>query len=85
MATDSKSVQKAFGKALREARTDRGLSQQELALESDHDRTYISLLERGLRQPTISALLALGKALKTDPTDLLQRTIVLLDGSTTDT
>ncbi|WP_242111970.1 helix-turn-helix domain-containing protein [Luteimonas aquatica] len=78
MATDSKSVQKAFGEALREVRAGRGLSQQDLALESELDRTYISLLERGLRQPTMTTLIALAEALDVDPTILVKRTTLLL-------
>lgn len=81
MATDSKSVQKAFGEALREVRSGRGLSQQDLALESELDRTYISLLERGLRQPTITTLIALADALDVDPTVLVKRTTLLLNKS----
>lgn len=81
MATDSKSVQKAFGEALREVRAGRGLSQQDLALESELDRTYISLLERGLRQPTITTLIALADALDVDPTILVKRTTLLLSKS----
>lgn len=81
MATDSKSVQKAFGEALREVRSGRGLSQQDLALESELDRTYISLLERGLRQPTITTLIALADALDVDPTILVKRTTLLLNKS----
>jgi len=78
MATDSKSVQKAFGEALRQVRVSRGLSQQDLALESELDRTYISLLERGLRQPTITTLIALAEALDTDPAVLVKSTTAFL-------
>lgn len=77
MGTDSKSVQRAFGEALRQARVSQGLSQQDLALESELDRTYISLLERGLRQPTITTLIALANALRADPRALLGATIAL--------
>lgn len=83
MATDSKSIQKAFGEALRELRTSRGVSQQELALESELDRTYISLLERGLRQPTISTLMTIADALHTDPTVLVTNTKKRLSGRAT--
>ena len=81
MATDSKSVQKAFGEALRQVRVGRGISQQELALESELDRTYISLLERGLRQPTITTLIALSDALGIDPALLIKKTKARLGGS----
>lgn len=78
MATDSKSVQKAFGEVLRQARVGRGLSQQDLALEAELDRTYISLLERGQRQPTITTVIVLAKALDGDASDLLKKTVAAL-------
>lgn len=52
-----------FGIILRELRADNDLSQDELATRAGLDRTYISLLERGQRGPTLKIMLALGKAL----------------------
>jgi transcriptional regulator with XRE-family HTH domain len=49
-------VVKVFGKVLSELRKNAGLSQEKLAELAGLDRTYISLLERGLRQPTITTL-----------------------------
>ena len=63
---------KAFGQVLREARKDRGMSQESLALTCGLDRTFISLLERGLRQPTLSSIFALAEALGTTPSVLLE-------------
>ncbi|WP_183153620.1 helix-turn-helix domain-containing protein [Stenotrophomonas maltophilia] len=73
MATDGKVVQKVFGEVLRAARTEREISQQDLALEADLDRTYISLMERGLRQPTLSTLIALADAMGIEAASLVQR------------
>jgi len=42
--------EKAFGEALWEIRKERGISQERLALDCDLDRTYISLIERGVRR-----------------------------------
>lgn len=78
MATDSKIVQQAFGEVLRQARAVRGLSQQDLALEAELDRTYISLLERGLRQPTLTTLVVLADALGNDPATLTKQTTTRL-------
>ena len=44
-------------------RTAADLSQEELAARSDVDVTYISLLERGRRQPTLSVIKAIAEAL----------------------
>lgn len=41
----------AFGQALRSLRTRRKWSQTELALRADVDRSYISLIELGKKQP----------------------------------
>ncbi|MGA2226036.1 MAG: helix-turn-helix transcriptional regulator [Syntrophobacteraceae bacterium] len=56
---------------LRRLRKDKGLSQEELAHQSDLDRTYISLLERGLRQPSLSSILQLSKSLGVSSADIL--------------
>lgn len=60
MAMDSAKI---FGQVLRDLRDQRDLSQARLAELTGLDRTYISLLERGLRQPTLGTLLVLAKAL----------------------
>ncbi|MDM8516796.1 helix-turn-helix transcriptional regulator [Desulfobacterales bacterium HSG16] len=52
-----------IGQTLRNFRRDREISQEKLALMSDLDRTYISLLERGLRQPSLKTILQLSKSL----------------------
>ena len=72
MAVDISALQTSFGHVLRAARTDRGLSQERLALDCGLDRTYISLLERGLRQPTLTTLVALGQALNTEAAELVR-------------
>ena len=52
-----------FGNILKENRKLAGLSQEALALECKIDRTYISLLERGKRQPTLKMLFKISKVL----------------------
>lgn len=54
------------GPAVRYHRTKHGYSQEELAARSGLDRTYVSGVERGRRNPTISVLQKLASALKTD-------------------
>ncbi len=55
----------AFADVLRQLRERAGLSQEALAAKSGLDRTYISLLERGQRQPTLKTLARLAEALDT--------------------
>jgi transcriptional regulator with XRE-family HTH domain len=52
-----------FGAALRRARTQKGLSQEELAEATNLDRTYISLLETGKRNPSLICIVTLCNAL----------------------
>jgi transcriptional regulator with XRE-family HTH domain len=53
----------AYGRALRELRGERGISQERLAHLADLDRTYVSGIERGERNPSLANLLKLASAL----------------------
>ena len=68
-------VARAFGLSLRAARNNRGISQEKLSEICDFDRTYPSLLERGLRGPTVTTLLRLADALDVDPAQLVIDTV----------
>lgn len=50
------------------------LSQEALALEAEIDRTYISGIERGLRNPSLTLIVKLAERLKTTPAALLTPT-----------
>jgi transcriptional regulator with XRE-family HTH domain len=67
-----------FGQVLREQRISRDLSQEELALAADVDRTFVSQMERGIRQPTITTLMKLAGALGIQPSTLIVRMEKLL-------
>lgn len=67
-------VGKAFGRVLREYRLILDLSQEELAERADLDRTYPSLLERGLRSPSLEMLFRIAEALGIDPAELVAKT-----------
>jgi transcriptional regulator with XRE-family HTH domain len=66
-------VVEIFGKVLRELRESNQISQEKLAEYCELDRTYISLLERGLRQPTITTIFKLAKALNISPSQLIEK------------
>ena len=63
---------------MREQRLSRELSQEELALAADVDRTFVSQMERGIRQPTITTLIKLAGALGIQPSTLVVRMEKLL-------
>lgn len=72
-------VARAFGSLLRTARNGAGLSQEKLAELANIDRTYPSLLERGLRTPSLLQLLSIGAALKIRPGRLVDMTATRLE------
>jgi transcriptional regulator with XRE-family HTH domain len=53
----------AVGLAVRRVRKQRGSSQAELAWQADLDRTYISGVERGVRNPSLASLVRITTAL----------------------
>ena len=65
--------EKAFGLALREIRRRKSISQEQLALEAELDRTYISLVERGINSPTIRTLVRIAKVLDVAPSKIVSR------------
>ncbi len=66
-------LERLFGQILRELRTERGLSQEELGFESDYHRTYISQLERGQKNPSLKAIFRLAEALGIRPSEMIRR------------
>jgi transcriptional regulator with XRE-family HTH domain len=65
-------IAQTFGGVLQQRRARLHISQEELAFRADVDRTFVSRLERGLRQPTITTLLAIGQALDISAADLVR-------------
>ena len=72
----------AFAKVLKHYRNQKKLSQLELALEANLDRTYISLLERGLRQPSLSTIFQIADVLQVNPEKLIEHTNVYIQTQT---
>jgi transcriptional regulator with XRE-family HTH domain len=63
---------KAFGIALRKLRRSSGLSQEELAFEAGIQRNFVSLIELGRNQPSITTIFKLADALSIRPSKLVQ-------------
>jgi len=55
-----------LGQRIRAARKAKGLSQEDLALESGIDPSYVGGVERGQRNPSFKKLCALSKTLERD-------------------
>ena len=64
-------IRKKFGKRVRAQRLKMNLSQEELAHEADSNRTYISDVERGRRNPSIIVVERIAKVLNKSIGDLL--------------
>ena len=61
----------AFGKVLRRLREAAGLTQEQLGFEADLRRTYISILELGQQQPSLTTILKIAQALDCSSGSLL--------------
>lgn len=66
MSKAHESIQKQFGKKVRELRTQRGYSQEGFAFECNLHRTYIGCIERGEKNVTITNIEKIAKALKVE-------------------
>lgn len=66
-------IRKRFGTKLRSLREQHGWSQEEFADRAGMHRTYVSSIERGIRNPTLSVLERLAKALGISMAELLDK------------
>ncbi|MGN6327747.1 MAG: helix-turn-helix domain-containing protein [Rhodanobacter sp.] len=69
----------AFGLVLRALRKRAGMSQEQLALNADLQRNYISLLERGLNSASIKTLFKLASVLQVSPSQMLEQAEQLME------
>ena len=68
----TKQPNETFGLVLRDLRKERGLSQEALALDAGIQRNYVSLIERGINQPTITIIFKLATAMEVKPSQLIE-------------
>lgn len=61
-----------FGANVRRVRVYGKMSQEDLAFKCSLDRTYISGIERGVRNPSLANVEKIAKALKVSPSELVQ-------------
>ena len=62
----------AFGRNVARMRANRGLSQDKLAEKADLDRTFVSGIERGVRNPGIKTVLRIARALEVNIGELFK-------------
>lgn len=63
---------KQVGLNVQRLRREKGWSQEDLAFECGLHRTYISGVERGIRNPTVTVIAKIAKTLSVDAGDLLE-------------
>jgi transcriptional regulator with XRE-family HTH domain len=79
IATMPKSLQ-TLGREIKRRREELTLSQEKLAEKCGFDRTYVSMLERGVRNPSLLNLIKLAQGLETSVSQLTE----VLNGTDTD-
>jgi len=62
-----------LGREIKKAREVLQRSQEALAFEAGIHRTYVSLIERGKKSPTLAVIVRLATALGIKPSELLRR------------
>ncbi|MCF6783690.1 helix-turn-helix domain-containing protein [Stutzerimonas stutzeri] len=72
MKTSGADYNQAFGRVIRNQRKASGYSQEKLGFEAGYDRSYISLIERGLCSPTLSTIMSLCAALEVSLVQIAQ-------------
>jgi len=70
-AITHREILQKFGDKLQKIRKSQGVSQEELAAKLSMHRTYVGMIERGERNPTVRTLYKIAKALKVTSSDLL--------------
>lgn len=63
----------AFGKVLRKLRLEAGLTQEQLGFEADLRRTYVSILELGQQQPSLTTVFKIAHALNIPAARLVEQ------------
>ena len=74
-------VAQAFGAAVREARLEVGIAQEELAHQAGIERSHMGKIERGEHMPTLALALKIARALGISTATLVARTEQTLPAS----
>jgi len=66
-------ISERFGQVVKVVRERQGISQEKLAELADIDRTYVSMIERGKRQPTLEVASRIADALSMKLSQIIRR------------
>jgi transcriptional regulator with XRE-family HTH domain len=66
-------ISERFGQAVKAVREQQGVSQEKLAERAEIDRTYVSMIERGKRQPTLEVASRIANALSTKLSEIIRQ------------
>ncbi|MEZ4495138.1 MAG: helix-turn-helix transcriptional regulator [Dehalococcoidia bacterium] len=72
MARSNRTIDQAFGEVLKRLRKEAGLSQEQLAHRCDLHRTYVSMLERGLKSPSLGVVVRLAEELGVEAWEMVR-------------
>lgn len=72
MSDPSNIIKQIIGKTVKVIRIKQGLSQEDLAHECNVDRSYISMIEVGRNEPSVTKIFDLCKGLKIKPSDFFK-------------
>lgn len=70
---DNKNTENIVGKAIKQVREEKHMSQEVLSSFANISRTHLSAIERGIRTPNFQTFFKLAYALKMKPSELLKR------------
>jgi len=82
---DPVSASEVLGRIIRARRKELGLSQADLEGDLDFHQTYVSMIEHGKREPRLSALIHLERALQLPPGELIRRVRIALEENASET
>jgi transcriptional regulator with XRE-family HTH domain len=66
-------ISRKFGQVIRVVREQQGISQEKLAELAEIDRTYVSMIERGKRRPTLEIADRIANALSMRLSEVIRR------------
>jgi len=70
-AMENDKFQSVLGETIRELRQSEGIAQEKLANLAEIDRTYMSAIERGLKNPSVKIIFQIAEGLGINPSEII--------------